>query len=70
MAAKIKKGDRVIVLAGKDKGRQGQGEKGGWSRHGRSVARRVGAGPSIMGMGAVDCDSVRQRAGRSSAAGQ
>ena len=24
MAAKIKKGDRVIVLAGKDKGRQGQ----------------------------------------------
>jgi large subunit ribosomal protein L24 len=24
MAAKIKKGDRVVVLAGKDKGRQGQ----------------------------------------------
>ena len=24
MAAKIKKGDRVVVLTGKDKGRQGQ----------------------------------------------
>jgi len=27
MAAKIKKGDRVVVLAGRDKGRQGQVEK-------------------------------------------
>ena len=25
MAAKVRKGDRVVVLAGKDKGREGEG---------------------------------------------
>ena len=38
MAAKIKKGDRVVVLTGKDKGRQGNVSEG--VPEGRARARR------------------------------
>ena len=63
MAAKLKKGDKVVVIAGKDKGRSGEitpraaeGQQGRGRRHehrdpphqARRQARRAAASPKAM----------------------
>ena len=40
MAAKLKKGDKVVVLAGKDKGKKGVGHRG-WPEHGYSPYKAI-----------------------------